>query len=61
MLESADIYFTLMINLSNNEIVPRKTAIENAKNEITRIVSEVTASHIESHGANEQPHEHSGP
>ena len=61
LLTAAAKYLSYMYDLYFNEIVPRRTTIKNANAEITRIVTGVITSHIESHGENEEPHEHSGP
>lgn len=61
LLTAAADYLSYMNDLYYNEIAPRQTTINNANNEITRIETEVITSHIESHGENEEPHDHSGP
>ena len=61
LLTAAAEYLSYMYDLYFNEIVPRRTTINNAKTEKARIVTEVITSHIESHGENEEPHDHSGP
>ena len=61
LLTAANEYLLYMDDLYKKHIKPRQTTIKNANAEITRIVTGVITSHIESHGENEEPHEHSGP